>query len=77
MLMSQMIMGCKENFFINQIFDENVRRLLQGKSFFVKKMHFFAEKLFPLMKTSDISVKNLVNKKVLLAAYYHSTYQQV
>ena len=27
------------------------------------------------MKTSDIFVKNLVNKKLLLAAFYHLTYQ--
>ena len=27
------------------------------------------------MKTSDIFGKNLVNKKLLLAAFYHSTYQ--
>ena len=27
------------------------------------------------MKTSDIFVKNLVNKKILLAAFYHLTYQ--
>ena len=38
-------------------------------------LHFFAEKLFSLMKTSDIFVKNLVNKKLLLAAFYHLTYQ--
>ena len=36
-----MIQGCKEKFFINQIFDENIRRLHQGKKFFGKKMHFF------------------------------------
>ena len=33
------------------------------------------EKLFSLMKTSDIFVENLVNKKLLLAAFYHLTYQ--
>ena len=27
------------------------------------------------MKTSDIFVENLVNKKLLLAAFYHLTYQ--
>ena len=37
MLISQMIKGCKEKFFINQIFDENIRRLHQGKKFFGKK----------------------------------------
>ena len=37
--------------------------------------HFFAEKLFSLMKTSDIFIKNLVNKKLLLAAFYHLTCQ--
>ena len=62
MLISQMIKGCKENFFINLIFDENIRRLHQGKKFFGKKMlkknHFFAEELFSLMKTSDIFVEN-------------------
>ena len=73
MLISQMIKGCKEKFFINQIFDENIRRLHQGKKFLVKK-HFFDEKLFSLIKTSDIFVKNLVNKKLLLAAFYHLTY---
>ena len=36
-LISQMIKGCKEKFFINQIFDENIRRLHQGKKFFGKK----------------------------------------
>ena len=38
MLISQMIKGCKEKFFINQIFDENIRRLHQGKKLFGKKM---------------------------------------
>ena len=42
---------------------------------FFGKMHFLAEKLFSLMKTSDIFVENLVNKKLLLAAFYHLTYQ--
>ena len=70
-----MIKGCKEKFFINQIFDENIRRLHQGKKLFGKRKHFFAEKLFSLMKTSDIFVENLVNKKLLLAAFYHLTYQ--
>ena len=37
-MISQMIKGCKEEFFINQIFDENIRRLHQGKKFFGKKM---------------------------------------
>ena len=37
MLISQMIKGCKEKFFINQILDENIRRLHQGKKFFGKK----------------------------------------
>ena len=60
--------------FINQIFDENIRWWFFGKKFFGKK-HFFAEKLFSLMKTSDIFVENLVNKKLLLAAFYHLTYQ--
>ena len=36
MFISQMIKGSKEKLFINQIFDENIRRLLQGKSFFGK-----------------------------------------
>ena len=36
-MISQMIKGCKEKFFINQIFDENIRRLHQGKSFSAKK----------------------------------------
>ena len=36
-----MIKGCKEKFFINQIFDENIRRLHQAKKFFGKKMFFF------------------------------------
>ena len=57
-----MIKGCKEKFFINIIFNENIRRLHQGKSFSAKNA-FFAEKLFSLMKTSDIFVENLVNKK--------------
>ena len=59
MLISQMIRGCKEKFFINQIFDKN----------------FFCRKTFSLMKTSDIFVENLVNKKLLFAAFYHLTYQ--
>ena len=34
LLISQLIKGSKEKFFLlNQIFDENIRRLLQGKSF--------------------------------------------
>ena len=105
MLISQIINGCKEKFFfINQIFNKNIRRLHQGKKYFgtkkaffcrkttfqqmimaipnlifgekkKKKNIFFAEKLFSLMKTSDIFDKNLVNKKkILLAAFYHLTY---
>ena len=70
-----MIKGCKK-FFINQVFDENIRRLHQGKMFFGQKnFKKFAEKLFSLMKTSYIFVENLVNKKLLLAAFYHLTYQ--
>ena len=46
MLINQMIKGCKEKFFINQIFDENIRRLHQGKKFFGKKMLFFCRKTF-------------------------------
>ena len=41
MLISQMIKGCKEKFFINQIFDEYIRRLHQGKKFFGKNQCFF------------------------------------
>ena len=70
-----MIKGCKEKFFINQISDENIRRLHQGKKFLGQKECFLIEKKFSLMKTSDIFVGNLVNKKLLLAAFYHSTYQ--
>ena len=74
-----MIKGCKEKFFINQIFDENIRRSSSGKKVFrqknAEKKIFFAEKLFSLMKTSDIFIENLVNKKLLLAAFYHLTYQ--
>ena len=39
MLISQLMKGSKEKFFINQIFDENIRnirRLHQGKSFSAK-----------------------------------------
>ena len=76
MLISQMIKGCKEKFFINQIFDKNIRHLHQGKKFFGKKKSIFLDKkLFSLMKTSDIFVKNLVNKKLLVAAFYRLTYQ--
>ena len=46
MLISQMIKGCKEKFFINQIFDENIRRLHQGKKFFGKKNCIFLPKNF-------------------------------
>ena len=35
---SQMIKGSKEKLFINQIFDENIRRLHQGKSFSAEKL---------------------------------------
>ena len=48
LLISQMIKGCKEKFFINQIFDENIRRLHQGKKLFGKKASFFCRKaIFP------------------------------
>ena len=40
MLISQMIKGCKEKFFINQIFDENIRCLHQGKKCFLPKNFF-------------------------------------
>ena len=40
-------------------------------------MPFFSEKLFSPMKTSDIFVENLVNKKLLVAAFYHLTYQEI
>ena len=79
-----MIKGCKEKFFINQIFDENIRRLHQGKKVFRQKNAekkcllesvFLTKNFFSLMKTSDIFVENLVNKKLLLAAFYHLTYQ--
>ena len=56
----------KKKFFINQIFDENIRRLHQEKSFSAK-MHFF--KHFSLMKTSDIFVENLVNKKTSFLSF--------
>ena len=36
MLIGQLIKGSKEKFFINQIFDENIRHLHQGKSFSAK-----------------------------------------
>ena len=47
MLISQMIKGCKEKFFINQIFDENIRRLHQGKKVFRQKMVFRQKKTSP------------------------------
>ena len=83
MLISQLIKGSKKKFFINQIFDKNIRRLHQGKIFFGKnalkiaEKAFFAEKIkkIALMKTSDIFVENLVNKKLLLAAFYQLTFQ--
>ena len=50
-------------------------RLHLGPFFLQFNRIFFAEKLFSLMKTSDIFVENLVNKKLLLAAFYHLTYQ--
>ena len=37
-------------------------------------MHF-CQKTFALMKTSDIFVENLINKQLLLAAFYQLTYQ--
>ena len=40
----QMIKGSKVKFFITQIFDENNKRLLQGKTFTAKT--FFTKKLF-------------------------------
>ena len=43
--------------------------------FFLPKDHFLPKNFFSLMKTSDIFVENLVNKKLLLAAFYHLTYQ--
>ena len=43
MLISQLIKGSNEKFFINQIFDENIKRLHQGKSFSAKN----AENLLP------------------------------
>ena len=46
MLISRMIKGCKEKFFINKIFDENIRRLHQGKKFFGKKNAIFCRKTF-------------------------------
>ena len=49
MLRSQLIKGSKEKFFINQIFDENIRRLHQGNS-------FSAENAIKLKKKMDLSV---------------------
>ena len=43
-LISQMIKGCKEKFFINQIFNKNIRRLHQGKKFFGKKKKMLQKK---------------------------------
>ena len=40
-MINQMIKGSKEKFFVNQIFDENNRRLLQGKSFWAKKYYIY------------------------------------
>ena len=74
-LISQLMKGSKEKLFIKQIFNENIRRLHQGKSFSAKKNAFFCRKTFALMKTSDIFVKNLFNKKLLLAAFHQLTYQ--
>ena len=56
MLISQLIKGSKEKFLLNQIFDENIKRLLQGKSFsaksifyrvFRQKMHFLPKNFCP------------------------------
>ena len=56
MLISQMIKGCKEKFFINQIFST--------------KIYLYGHLIY-------IFVENLVNKKLLLAAFYNLTYQIV
>ena len=37
--------GCKEKFFINQIFNEIIRRLHQGKKFFGKNAIKIEEKM--------------------------------
>ena len=78
MLISQMIKGCKEKFFINQILTKISDVFIRGKKILQKKkmLNFISKIFFPLMKTSDnILVENLVNKKLLLAAFYHLTYQ--
>ena len=60
-LISQMIKGCKEKFFINQIFDENIRRLHQGKKLFGKKMQkksiFLPKSFFPWWRRLIFSSK--------------------
>ena len=67
-----MIKGSKEKF-IYQISDEKYQTPSSRKKVFRQK-NFFWRKTFALMKTSDISVKNMVNK-LLPAAFYHLTYQ--
>ena len=67
MLVGQLIKGSKK-FFINKIFDENIRRLYQGKSFSAKNA-FFAEKLFAekmhfLPKKMHFLSKNFLPKKM-------------
>ena len=69
MLISQLIKGSKENFFIKPNFRRKYQTSSSGQKFFGKK------KTFVLKKTFDIFVKNLVNKKILLTAFYQLTYQ--
>ena len=66
LLISHMIKGCKEKFFINQIFDENIRRLHQGKKFFGKKMQLNWRKNGPKC--------NLVSKILIIIIYINLFY---
>ena len=57
---SQMIKGCKEKFFINQIFDENIRRLHQGKKDFRQKnANYNALRKVLLLTCLNVSMKSL------------------
>ena len=68
-----MIKGCKEKFFINQIFDENIRRLRE-KSFSAKKGYYVIIML--LIKLLGNYYANLTldewEKTVLLNPFSHS-----
>ena len=66
----------KKTFFLTKFSTKISDVFIRKKIFLAKKKEFFLPKsFFSLMKTSDIFVENLVNKKLLPAAFYHLTYQ--